>query len=233
MDESRRQRRYVGLDFNAPMTDATADQLVRDLASISPTKIVDVGCGWAELLLRLLAACPEATGVGVDHDDAHLERARVNAANRGLEARVEFVEGLDAIRVGPERPVDLIVCVGSEHVVGTRGEALAACADLLVDDGHLLLGTAFWHEEPTSELLADFGELPSLEELLAAIGAEGWRRLNLTVATIQDWDRFEFGFMRDWEEVGDAAAADAYRQKYFSRRGVLGFAYMLLRRDRS
>lgn len=162
---------YGSLDFNSPMADATAGYLVQRLASSAPADITDVGCGWAELLLRLLEACQAATGVGF---------------------RAEL---------GGVRPSDLVLSVGAEHVFGTLDDGLHELLPWVRPGGRLLLGTLIWERPPVSELLEAFGELPSLDDAVAAAVDAGWRPLDLKVATMEDWDHFEFGFMADWERV--------------------------------
>ena len=227
---------YESLDFNSPMTNATADALVAELADANPQRVLDVGCGWAEFLLRLLAACPEAVGHGVDHDDILVARATANAAVRGLADRVTF-----GAQVGPANPHDLVVCSGAEHVFGDHADALAALWEHTAPGGRLLFGTGFWERTPTDALLSDFGALPTLSALVDDVVAAGWRPLGLTTASARDWDHFEFNFLADWEqfvmsppspEGADAArrSADAHRDAYMDRRGVLGFAYLTLGR---
>ena len=204
------------------MTDSTATELVGHLAGLGPSRVVDVGCGWAELLLRLLDACPAAEAVGIDRDTVLLERARHNALERGLSERVRFEQTYDAAALDG---AELVLCVGSEHVIGSYEDALAAFAQRPRPPAHLLVGTAFWERPPTDEQIMDFGELPDLPELLEQTQALGWRARMMVVATERDWDRFEFGFMSDLgEEVDD------YRRGYLARRGVLGFVYLLLDR---
>ena len=227
---------YESLDFNSPMTDATADHVVARVVETGPASIVDVGCGWAELLLRILAACPMATGHGIDRDDAFIGRARRNAERRSLSGRVTFSADLDLTD-----PADTVLCIGSEHVLGTVQQALDGLRDLARPGGRLLLGTLIWERPPTPELLEAFGDLPTLDELIALAVERGWRPLDLLVASRRDWDRFEFGFMADWEQAVMAATdpaaadearrvADEYRRDYLKRRGVLGFAYLTLGR---
>ncbi len=227
---------YQSLDFNNPMTGDTADRLVDELAACEPNDITDVGCGWAELLLRLLSACPDATGHGIDHDDALIERARANAADRGLSPRVTFSESL-----ADEEPADLVLNVGAEHVFGTLDQAMVELHTLVRPGGRLLLGTQFWEQPPTAAMLEAIGELPRLDELIDAATSVGWRPLNLKVASRDDWDHFEFGFLADWEQFimappspagADRArqAADAHRSDYLRRRGTLGFAFLTLGR---
>lgn len=51
--------------FCSPLSSAKADQLVALLDLPKPARVLDVGCGKAELLLRIIARYG-AVGVGVD-----------------------------------------------------------------------------------------------------------------------------------------------------------------------
>ena len=226
---------YESLDFNSPMTDATANGLVAELAAAAPERVLDIGCGWGELLLRLLAVCPDATGHGVDTDDVLIARATANAAVRGLDERVTFGGEI------PVDAVDLVVSVGAAHVFGDHVDALRALRDHTVPGGRALFATQFWERPPSGALAKALGELPTLTELIARSTESGWRPLGLTVSSPRDWDHFEFGFLADWEQfvmhppnAHDAAAArraaDAHRDAYLERRGTLGFAFLILGR---
>ena len=217
------------------MTDATANGLVAELAAAAPKRVLDIGCGWGELLLRLLAVCPDATGHGVDTDDVLIARATANAAVRGLDERVTFGGEI------PVDAVDLVVSVGAEHVFGDHVDALRALRDHTVPGGRALFATQFWERPPSGALAKALGELPTLTELIARSTESGWRPLGLTVSSPRDWDHFEFGFLADWEQfvmhppnAHDAAAArraaDAHRDAYLERRGTLGFAFLTLGR---
>lgn len=85
--------RHTRLTFHGPLSEARADRLISRLTRTTPTTVLDIGCGWAELMLRVLAAAPDATGTGVDIDTAALARGRQAATARGLADRVRFVEG--------------------------------------------------------------------------------------------------------------------------------------------
>ena len=72
------------LTFHGPLSAERANRLAADLAATGPATVVDYGCGWGELLLRVLAAAPQATGVGIDIQGADLARARESAEKRDL-----------------------------------------------------------------------------------------------------------------------------------------------------
>jgi cyclopropane fatty-acyl-phospholipid synthase-like methyltransferase len=82
------------LTFHGPLSEERASRLTGELAAGTPATMLDIGCGWGELMLRILAAVPDASGTGVDIDGGDISRARGNAAERGLDGRATFAEGL-------------------------------------------------------------------------------------------------------------------------------------------
>ena len=233
--------RYESLAFNAPLSGRRADRIARALAEAEPDAIVDIGCGWGELLLRTLVAAPRATGRGIDTDPALLERGRANAVARGLADRVAFVEAPAPREHGT---ADLAICVGADHAYGSQAGALAVLRDVVRPGGQLLFGSGFWEREPSRELAATVGLEPeSLRDLAGLVDlavAAGFRPLFIQTANRDEWERFESGFLADWERRllhGDEpelrARADAHRDGWLrGYREVLGFAYLTLGRPR-
>ncbi|MCO1660208.1 SAM-dependent methyltransferase, partial [Pseudonocardia humida] len=66
----------------ASLSEERAARLVRFLARGLRGTVLDVGCGWAELLLRAGEAAPGARGVGVDSDAATIGHGRRLAPTR-------------------------------------------------------------------------------------------------------------------------------------------------------
>jgi SAM-dependent methyltransferase len=238
--------RYRFLDFNAPLSGGRADAIARALAAAAPRRVVDIGCGWGELLLRTVAAAPGASGWGVDADPAAIERARANAAARGLAARVSFQAETAPSELAA---ADVVLCVGSDHAYGGQAEALAALRPLVEPGGRLLFGSGFWERPPTPEEAAGAGLAPeSLLELGGLVDltiAAGFRPLFIQTANRDEWERFESGYLAGWEswlhEHGGSpqaaevrARADAHRDGWLrGYRRVLGFAYLTLGRPAS
>lgn len=236
---------YEWLSFNAPMSHDLAATLIARLTSGSPVRALDIGCGWGELLLRLVAASPEVTGLGIDVNLALLERGSANAAARQLSDRVAF---RTEPPVPPDDAADVVMCVGADHIFGSQQDALSALHDLVLPGGRLLFGSGFWERPPTVDQAASIGAAPQdlhlLADLVDVAASTGFRVLDLRTATRREWEQFEFGFMADWEEwlmegsddqrAPDAAQrSGAHRSSYLRGwRDILGFAYLVLGRPR-
>ena len=241
--------RLTRLAFHSPLSEARADGIVRRLAGAGPCTVLDLGCGWGELMLRVLTAVPEARGVGVDVNARDLARGRRDAEARGLAGRVEFVE---ESAVGTVRgPADLVLCVGSSHVLSAEEpprhtvEALRELRRLVADGGRVLLGEGFWQRPPTTAELAGMwpearaDEHYDLGTLLDHAVAAGFRPEWTETANADEWEEFESAYQADAEVWlaghGDHPLAaetrerlDRHRAQWMSYRGVLGLAYLTL-----
>jgi cyclopropane fatty-acyl-phospholipid synthase-like methyltransferase len=238
------------LTFHGPLSEARAARLVARLTRNSPRTVLDIGSGWGELMLRILAAAPEATGLGLDTDEGDLARGRDNASARGLEDRVTFIR---ESAVGTTRgPADLVLCLGASHALtevqppGHTAAALRELRRLVTPRGRVLLAEGFWHRTPTEAELAgmwpgtsaaEFGDLASLVD--QAVGA-GFRPAWIETATLEEWEDFESGYQCDEEEWlaahGDHPKAAGVRAQVDQHRsfwlrgyyGLLGQAYLTL-----
>ena len=238
------------LTFHGPLSEARAARIVARLAAHRPRTVLDIGCGWGELMLRILAATPAATGLGLDTDAGDLARGRTNAYERGLGGRVTFVQE-SAVRT-VRGPADLVLCVGASHAVteveppAHTGPALAELRRLVSPGGRVLLGEGFWHRTPTAAELAgmwpgstagEYGDLPGLVD--QAVKA-GFRPAWTETATLEEWEDFESGYQCDEEEWlaahADHPQAAELRERVDQHRshwlrgyyGLLGIAYLTL-----
>jgi SAM-dependent methyltransferase len=238
------------LTFHGPLSEARASRLVARLTRNTPRTVLDIGCGWGELMLRILAAAPDATGFGLDTDESDLARGLDNARARGLAGRVTFVRESG---VGTRRgPADLVLCLGASHALtevqppGHTAAALAELRRLVSPGGRVLLGEGFWHRTPTEDELAgmwpgttagEFGDLASLVDL--AVSA-GFRPAWIETASLEEWEDFESGYQCDEEEWlathGDHPRAAEISERVNQHRsfwlrgyyGLLGQAYLTL-----
>jgi cyclopropane fatty-acyl-phospholipid synthase-like methyltransferase len=225
--------------WNTPLSEAHADELIAGLEAGSARSVLDLGCGWAELLIRVVQSSDgQCTGVGVDTDGELLERAATAIAGRGLQERISLEQRSVATW---SEPADRVICIGASHAWGGTDSALQALSALVAPGGRLLFGDGCWEREPTPEALSIFGdEILPLSELTERALDAGWRVLGLSTADLREWDEFESSWRRGREqwllahsESQDARAIrdqlDHRLREYVSGyRGILGFCYLVL-----
>ncbi len=242
--------RMTRLTFHGPLSEARAARLVGRVARTRPATVLDLGCGWGELMLRVLDAVPGAAGTGIDLSSADLARGRDSAAARGLAGRVSFIEE-SAVRTA-RGPADLVLCVGSSHVLSEArppqhtADALHALRGLVNPGGRVLLGESFWEHPPSSGEIAAMwpgttaGDYYDLAGLVGLAVSAGFRPEWVETASLEEWDDFESGVAADVEEwlAGhpDHPLAAETRKKADDRlsiwlrgsRGCMGQAYLTL-----
>jgi ubiquinone/menaquinone biosynthesis C-methylase UbiE len=232
------QARYSRMRWNTPLSGDHAEQLLDRLDLRTASSILDLGCGWGELLLAAVEAS-EGTGIGVDVTLDLLERGRRLAADRGLQDRVSFVE--QEAQTWSDA-ADRVMCIGSSHAWGDTAHALRALATLLKPGGRLLFGEGCWERPPNEGASRMFEGVQPAPALVAMTRRMGWRVLYTSTASQAEWD----GFESDWragreqwvQEHPDDPRAPAVRSELTQRlaeylqiyRGVLGFCYLILDR---
>ena len=238
--ELLRSLRHRQLSWNTPLSASHADRLLENLRLTECEWVVDLGCGWGELLLRAAAKLPGLVGEGVELDHSNVERARLAAVARGLADRVTFVEGN---LLGYNRTADRLICIGADHAWGDLVLALSSLHMRVERGGRLLFGGGFWGRSPSPELIEMFGDLPkSLDALVAVATSAGWKVEFHDVANQSEWDDFEATWNLDLEDIARSEPSTALGQQanriamqrreeyYGGYRGVLGFAYLILGR---
>ena len=229
MHDDFRKLAHAGLRFNAPLSEERANALVAALPISPGHHVLDLGCGWGELLLRILTAHPATTGTGVDASREELDRGVRLAAQRGLHERVEFVEADVAAFLDL---ADVVVSIGTSHAFGGSSEALHALLECVTPGGRVLYGDAFWATPPSEAALEAIGDLPRLDEVRAAAHAAGFRVERDEVSTLAEWDAFETGWRSGLEMSGypeAVAFAQERRREYEDGyRSAIGFSWLVL-----
>jgi SAM-dependent methyltransferase len=231
---------YGRMRWNTPLSEGHAGHLLDHLDEAPGQEVLDLGCGWGELLLRAMARAPQGHGTGVDNAAWAVERGRRSAAARSLTGRVDFVV---ADVSAWANPADRVISIGAAHAWSGPIEALQGLLPIVRPGGRLVFGDGCWDSPPTPAATALFGESVSrLDALIDAAIGVGWRVLDVSTADQREWDEFESswraGRERWLQSYPRDDRSDEVRRRLDSRlreyitvyRGVLGFAYLVLAR---
>jgi SAM-dependent methyltransferase len=226
-----------------PLGDERVARLINMLLLPYRARILDIGCGSGEWLIRLLERY-DASGVGIDISPFVLERARDEATHRLAHSRISFLRA-DAASYGQEEePFDLVLCAGSAHVYGGLAQTMDALAGLVRPGGQALVAHGFWEQTPGAATLEVFeeGELTDLAGTIDLMSGTAFTPLYACVSTPDEWDDYEWAWTGALERFahqnrGDPdgpamlEAAQSHRTQYLrGYRGTLGFVTCVLRR---
>lgn len=237
-----------GLTFRNPIDVRMVDKLI-DVLELAPgQRMVDIGCGGGELLIRV-AQRHGTAGTGIDRSSETIAYARELAQARAPRADLVF-HAQDAGNLRSARGAyDLAACVGARAALGRYDEALARLRDLAGPRGQVLLGETYWLREPTVGQLTALGvtrdTLPTLKAVFKAGIAAGLVPRYAVTSGVETRDRYLWTRVRNCERYavehpGDAGAAALCRWAWTERgrhvghggRDVQGFGLFLFARDR-
>jgi SAM-dependent methyltransferase len=189
-----------------PISEATLTAIVERIAGLGLDRtscVLDLGCGPAELLRRVVAVTG-ARGVGIDSSPHALEEAHRRLAGHPEADRIEL-QLADVTAITPRAAFDLVLCIGPGWDHG-GWEALTAWAVRhAAPGGSVLLAEGAWRAPPAAEDLDTVGLAVTDYVPTAAVPAAVRRG----------------GADPVWHRVVDASEWDAYGRAY--RAAMLAF----------
>ena len=234
-----------------PMSHARLDEVIGLLDLPPRPRVLDVGSGKGEFVVRMAERWGGAQGEGfgavaIDISPFFVAEFRRAAANRVPRAALEILEQ-DAAAYSPApASFDLASCVGATWVYGGYEGTLSALAAAVRPGGQVLVGEPFWRREPDPAYLEASGmhreEFGTHASNVSAGQDQGLVPLFAFVSTDEEWDRYEtlqwLGSARyaaahpddpDLPEVMDRV--ERSRREYLTwGRDTLGWALYLFRR---
>ena len=164
-----------GVTTLAEAQGAKLQHIAKKLALTPGQQVLDIGCGWGGMAIHLAKNHDvHVTGITLSEEQAALARERVREAGVADKVTILLEDYRDTAASG--RKFDRIVSVGMfEHVGRAQFETyFAACAQLLTDDGVMLLHTIGRMGGPgttdafTRKYIFPGGYIPALSETVAA-----------------------------------------------------------------
>lgn len=186
--------------IKSPLDDDSVRRLLERGLPSGDERVLDLGCGGGEWLLRALATRPDLHAEGVDISEDALAEARQAAGRLGVEERLVLHHQEAADFASPE-PFDLVLSVGATHAFGGLLPTLAAARKHLTPSGRVLIGEGFWDRSPSPEAVEMFGDLADLATTVDQVVADGWTPVHGHVSTRRELDDYEWacwGSLASW-----------------------------------
>ncbi|MGW7317418.1 SAM-dependent methyltransferase [Streptomyces sp. NPDC054865] len=227
--------------IKSPLDDDSVSRLLERGLPRGDERVLDLGCGMAEWLLRALATRPHLHVEGIDISEVALTQARQAASELGVGERL-VLHQLEAADFVSSEPFDLVISVGATHAFGGLLPTLAAAREHLAPGGRVLLGESFWDRTPSPAAVEMFGDLADLATTVDLVVADGWTPVHGHVSTRAELDAYEWacwGSLAAWalDHPDDPAAAqvletaNALRSQWLhGYRDSFGFVCLVLRR---
>ena len=178
-----------------PTSEEKLARLVGLLRLPSGARVVDIACGKAEFLIRLVEAYG-IRGTGIDLSPHCIPDAEARLKARVPGANLTFLQ-MDGADFRPDEPRDfsLASCIGASCIFHGHAGTLDALVGMTEPGGWVITGEPFWRREPSEEYLAASSETrKSFGTHVSNVQAGERRGLDLVhtfVSNPDDWDRYE------------------------------------------
>ena len=194
--------RWPGMSLEEAQA-AKMDHIAAKLLLQPGMRVLDIGCGWGGLALRL-ARLHGVHVTGVTLSEVQMQAARKRAAEMGLQDRVEF--RLQDYRAVPGR-FDRVVSVGMMEHVGQPQFAtyFSKIHDILQPEGVALVHFIGRSTGPTAlspwfqKYIFPGGYAPAFSEVMPAIERSG-----LVMADVEVWRGHYEQTLRHWQDRFEA-----------------------------
>ncbi|MFF4581084.1 SAM-dependent methyltransferase [Streptomyces sp. NPDC001389] len=226
--------------IKSPLNDDSVSRLLAHALPRGDERVLDLGCGGGEWLLRALTTHPHLRAEGVDISESDLAEARRKAVHLTVDDRLALHCRKAEEFSSPHR-FDLVMCIGSTHALGGLLPTLEAARDHLAPGGRVLIGDGIWEREPSPEAVGVLGDFADLPTTIDRVTAAGWTPVQGHVSTRRELDDYEWanwGTLASWaldhpthpDSPEVLAWATARRTEWLrTYRDTWGFATLLLR----
>ncbi len=229
--------------FNSPLSIEKTDQIIALLDLPLAARVVDLGCGEGEFLIRVMERYG-AIGHGIDPQTSALEKCRAKSKGRVNPEHLHLFAKHGADFDWSQEQFDLAICIGASHAFEGFNPTLRKLKKHVRPNGLILMADIFWKKRPAKEYADFLGEgwpPPDIDFSARVIAGEkeGLLALYSVPSSQEEWDHFEGEFatkrfrkalaMSDEEaRNGAVMKTKIWRDAYFKwGRSTMGFGFYL------
>jgi SAM-dependent methyltransferase len=189
-------------DYCNPLSSAKFERLLDLLPLDAGSRVLDLGCGRAELALRIIERFG-STVIAIDHSSYMLDAARERAEWTGALGRLHLDDtDIRDYQADPET-FHLVVMLDAAGIVGGMAGICQKLRTWTRGGGYLLVGESYWKRKPPGEFVNLLGgrERDILDHhgnVQAGIEA-GLVPMHAVTASDDEWDEYEWKFCRSIE----------------------------------
>jgi len=212
-----------------PLSSEALDGVLELIQLLPGARVLDIGCGKAELILRL-ARRSGVEAIGIERSPYTAEEARARVRRESMDDRIHIEEMDGAEYAGEPGTFDLASCLGASWIFHGHRSTLRALSRWTRPGGFVLVAEPFWRASPDPEYLSsqelradEFGSHASNVEDGVT---EGLIPLFARAAEATEWDRYEalqWHAAEEWarENPADPDVVEVLRRIRESRRAFL------------
>ena len=199
-------------DYCNPLSAAKFERMLDLLPLDASSRVLDLGCGRAELALRIIERFG-STVIAIDHSSYMLDAARERAEWTGALGRLHLDDtDIREFRADPET-FHLTVMLDAGGIAGGMSGICQKLRGWTRSGGYVLVGAQLLEAQAAGRARRDAGRAPegdprSRRQRHAGIAA-GLIPMHAVTASIDEWDDYEWKFCRSVEAYAREQPDDA------------------------
>lgn len=195
---------HINHVFYSPVNPTKIDKVIELLSLTDNDKIIDIGSGIGEILLRIIEKYG-STGIAIEHYGNFAEQLKVNAKNRGVLNNIEVIPQDANLAIKTiNQEFNVGICIGSSHALGGYHKTIESLSNIVVKGGYIVLGELYWRKKPHAEYLEFLGgdevDILSHSENIFKAQEYGLIPLSSSVSNEDDWDSYEWLYSKSIED---------------------------------